>query len=248
MSTAARRQRLLHLLHRSSLTVPQAAEKLGISERTAYRDVAALRDEGHSIEGSPGPGGGVRLARGSRPQPVHFEVAEIIGLALSVAVMKATPGLPFSVGAEAALDRARRALSRERQLAMQRIERRILVGDPSTSIVIEGLGQVDARLLAQFEAAFTGQLALEFAYTDRNGASTVRKIECVALLLRHPAWYILAWDLRKDAPRMFRMDRIANARASHRILAPHALSTLIREAAPDARNVEHGFLGPSLLG
>ena len=28
------------------------------------------------------------------------------------------------------------------------------------------------------------------------------------MLLRAPVWYIVAWDLGKDVPRLFRMDRI----------------------------------------
>ena len=88
-----------------------------MSERTAYRDIGALREAGHDIEATPGPGGGVGVAPDSRPRPVHFEVAEIVGLTLSLAILKASPHMPFAKSAEAALDRARGALSAARQRA-----------------------------------------------------------------------------------------------------------------------------------
>ena len=105
MTTALRRDRLLNLLYRGSTTVPTVADTLGVSERTVYRDIAALRDAGHHIQATPGPGGGVRVAPDARPRAVHFEVAEIIGLTLSVAILRATPHLPFAASASAATRR-----------------------------------------------------------------------------------------------------------------------------------------------
>jgi predicted DNA-binding transcriptional regulator YafY len=187
MNTAARRQRMLDLLHRGTTTVPQMAEVLGISDRTAYRDIGALREDGYSIRATSGPGGGVSLDLDSRPRPVHFEVGEILGLALSVAILRATPGMPFAASAERALDRARRALSRERQRSMQRLQRRILVGDVASNAIREGLGDVDPELLGVFEEAFANQRSLCFDYVDRFGAPSEREAECVAIFLRHPA-------------------------------------------------------------
>ena len=153
--------------------------------------------------------GGVRISPDSRPRPVHFEVSEIIGLALSVAILKATPHMPFAQSAEAALDRARRALSSDRQRAMQRLERRILIGAPASDRTKTSLGAVDDVLLSVFERCFTMALVMTFDYVDRFGAPTSRRIECVALVLQAPVWYVVAWDLDKDAPRTFRMDRIS---------------------------------------
>ena len=224
MNTAARRDRLLNLLHRGATTVPAMAERLGVSERTAYRDVSALRDAGHVIHATPGPGGGVRIAPDSRPRPVHFEVAEIIGLALSVAILKATPHMPFAKSAEAALDRARRALSSDRQRAMHRLQRRILIGQPASDLTKTTLGSVDDTLLSVFERCFTSGRLMSFDYIDRFGAATTRRIECVALVLHAPAWYVVSWDLDKHAPRMFRMDRISGPECGGALVTQHPLS------------------------
>lgn len=226
MKTAVRRDRILNLLHRGATTVPVIAQQLGVSERTAYRDISALRDAGHEIDATSGPGGGVRVSPSSRPRPVHFEVAEIIGLALSVAMMRATPHMPFASSAQAALDRARRALSSERQRAITRLQRRILVGSVASDPVQLSLGSVDSTLLMVFERCFTQGLVMTFDYVDRFGACSCRQIECVALILHAPAWYVVAWDLDKDARRMFRMDRISHPASGVTLTVQHTMSVL----------------------
>lgn len=232
MNTVTRRDRLLNLLYRRATTVPVVAQTLGVSERTVYRDIATLRAAGHDIQATPGPGGGVRIAPEARPRAVHFEVAEIVGLALAVAVLKATPHTPFADSAVAALDRARLALSPERRRAMRTLEQRILVGTPSSERVRASLGPVDSRLLSMFERCFTGGRSMVFGYVDAGGASSSRHVECVALVLHTPAWYILAWDLDRDAKRLFRMDRITAPACGGVLHRPHALAELLTEVAP----------------
>jgi len=204
---------------------------MGVSERTVYRDIALLREAGHDIQATPGPGGGVRVAPDSRPRAVHFEVAEIIGLTLSVAVLKATPHLPFAGSAEAALDRARRALSPERRRALRQLERRILVGTPASERVRASVGPIDDTLLTVFERCFTGSLAMAFDYLDADRVPSSRCIECVALVLHDPTWYILAWDLHKDASRLFRMDRIAAPTSGGPLVGPHPLPEVMPQVS-----------------
>jgi len=233
MTTSMRRDRLLGLLHRGSTTVPAAAVALGVSERTIHRDIAALRERGHDVQATPGRGGGVGIAPESRPRPVHFEVDEVVGLALSLAVLEATPHRPFARSAEAAVDRARQALSAERQRALRRLLRRIFVGVPATEPVRESLGPVDDAVLSVFERCFTHAKAMAFDYVDRGGASSSRRVECLALLHHPPAWYVVAWDLDRDASRVFRMDRITAAAPGDALVGRHALAEVIPQGPDD---------------
>ncbi|MBX2798167.1 MAG: WYL domain-containing protein [Myxococcales bacterium] len=233
MNTAARRDRLLCLLYRGATTVPAVADTLGVSVRTAYRDISCLRDAGHDIRATPGPGGGVRIASGSRPRAVRFEVAEVIGLALSVAVLRATPNMPFSRSAEAALDRARRALPRDRQQAIQRLQRRILIGVPSSERTVLTVGEIDDVVLSVFERCFTGARVMAFDYVDRSGVRSSRQIECIALVHHAPIWYVVAWDLDKDASRIFRLDRISAPSCGPELVRQHLLAEVTGQAARD---------------
>ncbi len=243
MNTAARRDRLLNLLHRGATTVPAVADKLGVSERTVYRDISALRASGHTVHATPGPGGGVRIAPDSRPRAVHFEVDEIMGLTLSVAILKATPHVPFARSAEAALDRARRALSADRQRAIQRLQRRVLIGRPASDRTKLTLGTVDEELLAVFERCFTGGRVLAFDYADAHGVPSSRRIECIALVLEAPCWYVVAWDLDKDAPRTFRMDRMSAPVSAGTLSETHSLAEAMDHTCPEAYGAYGDWVG-----
>lgn len=223
--------------------MPAIAREVRVSERTVYRDISVLRRAGHDIHAAPGPGGGVSISPDSRPRPVHFEVAEIIGLALSVAVVKATPHMPFAKSAEAALDRARRALSAERQRALQRLLRRVLIGEPASERTLTSLGQVDDDLLSVFERCFTGGRIMSFDYIDRFGASTSRRIECVALVLHAPVWYVVAWDVDKNAPRTFRMDRISAPACREPLAAQHPLAEVTAVACLQTEEADMSWMG-----
>jgi len=233
MKTTTRRDRLLNLLRRQATTVPTVAEALGVSDRTIYRDIAALREAGHDIQATSGPGGGVRIAPDDRPRPVRFEVDEVVGLALSVAILRATPHLPFARSAQAGLDRARLALSAEKRRAIRRLERRILVGAPSSEPVRRSVGPVDDRVLSVFEVCFTSSRSMAFEYVDAADQASSRSIECIALVLNPPAWYILAWDLDKDACRLFRMDRIAAPTSGEPLLHRHSLDQVLPQVDPE---------------
>jgi len=191
-----------------------------------------LRDAGHDILATPGLGGGVRVARDTRPRAVHFEVEEIIGLALSLAILRATPSMPFAKSADAALDRARMALSAARRRALVELERRVFVGAPSSARVAQTVGEVDDTVLVVFERCFTGSRAMSFAYQSGDGARSTRRIECVALVLNPPTWYVVAWDLDKDAKRLFRLDRMSSPTAGAELAVTHALDAVVPEIDP----------------
>lgn len=83
---------------------------------------------------------------------------------------------------------------------------------------------VRAEVLQAFEEAFHRGKSLSFAYVDRRGTPSHRHVEPHGLLLQAPAWYLLAYDLERDAPRMFRLDRMAEPRLGERDFLPRPLS------------------------
>jgi predicted DNA-binding transcriptional regulator YafY len=79
----SRTRRLLDLIqilrgHRFPVTGAHLAEELGISLRTLYRDIAALQEQGASIEGEPGLG--YVLRPGFMLPPLMFTEEEIEAL------------------------------------------------------------------------------------------------------------------------------------------------------------------------
>ncbi len=198
---------------RGSSTVPELAARFDVSQRTIHRDVLALRERGIPVDGEPGRGGGLRLDPVRSLAPIRLELEEIVGLVLAVTLASSETSLVFGRDARTAVDKIMAALPEARARDLRRLLSRVLVAQPASTAVRQGLGPVPAAVLRQFEAAFHARSALGFRYVDRHGNRTSRRAEPHGLLVQSPAWYLLAFDLDRGAPRMFRLDRIRHPRA-----------------------------------
>jgi predicted DNA-binding transcriptional regulator YafY len=215
MATAAHiRQRLdalrLALADGEARTLEALCDMLATSRRTLLRDVAALRDLGVPIESATGRGGGIRLGATHRAHAVSFASDEIVALWLTTTLARLTLGLPWGKAANDGLNRLFSTLPARRVRELRALCDRVVVGPLATTAVRESARAPVPELLLQVEQAFTHRYGLAFNYEDRHGARTRRRVEPHGLLLQVPVWYILAFDLQRDAPRAFRMDRISN--------------------------------------
>lgn len=197
---------------RETVTIETIASELGVTPRTVYRDLALLRDRGMPVVGDPGPGGGVRLHRDRGVTAVHLATAEVVSLWLAARLSAVTSELPWSAEARSGMTKLLDSLPREKVKELRLLCRRILVGQPASPRVRERAGSPPRSLLGLFERAFTSGVALAFAYVDREGRPSTRRIEPHGLVVEPPVWYIAALDLDKQEPRTFRMDRISHPR------------------------------------
>jgi predicted DNA-binding transcriptional regulator YafY len=92
-----------------------------------------------------------------------------------------------------------------------------------------------------FEEAFSHGVGLGFAYSDRDGQPSQRRVEPHGLLVEPPVWYVLARDVDKRKPRTFRMDRISRPRVLPDIVFRPDVS-VIRAQLPD-QNRWHPLIG-----
>jgi len=235
VDSAGRRDSLIRLLRRRGPSVvADLANQLGVSRRTVLRDLASLRARGFNISGDGGPGGGVQLDPNSVLLSSQLAAEEVVALVLSVAVMRAAPWIPFAAGAERALMKIEGALPAKRVRQLRHVMRRILIGDPVGPDAAVVANAVDPSLLPAFERAFTASRVMNFGYVDREGRRSRRRVEPHGLLIRAPLWYVVAWDLDKDAARLFRMDRVRHPVVSESSFGPRPID-LVARVCPDAR-------------
>ncbi len=221
MSRAKRMLDLSELLRASEATTVDAiAHELGVSRRTVFRDIAALRDRGWPIVSDPGPGGGVRLERQRGVASVHLGTQEAVTLWVACQLSISAGQLPWSASAQSALNKILSSLPAPRAKELRQLVKRVVVGRPASPRVVEQLGQPPRELLAAFERGFSRAQCLRFDYTDRHKRTTRRTIEPHGLLVEPPAWYILARDVDRQVARVFRMDRIARPRLLTRTFTP----------------------------
>src|SRR5688572_26311657 len=208
-----RAERLLELSDllrgRETTTVAELAAELGVSRRTLLRDLASLRERGMPITGDAGPGGGIRLEGERGLAAVHLSLSEIVAIWLGARLSRAASELPWGDAADTALAKLLAHLPGTKARALRALCRRVIVGQPASAKTREGAGVVPRQLLGLFERAFSNGIGLGFQYTDREGKTTTRRVEPHGLLAEPPVWYVLARDVDKAEPRMFRMDRIS---------------------------------------
>lgn len=211
---AARLERLDLLASRLKsedvMTTSGLAEEFGVSLRTMARDIALLRDRGLPVEADRGRGGGVRLARHWGVGRLVLTYREAVDLLVSLAIAEQLQS-PWMI---ANLDSIRRKLSASfSPLLKDRIgglRRRILVGRPASSAVLQGFS-VRAPDDGDLLTAFLELRLLRVHYRDVQGRDTERSIEPQLLLLNYPVWYVIGWDHTRGAVRSFRCDRIVAA-------------------------------------
>jgi predicted DNA-binding transcriptional regulator YafY len=198
-SAVGRTLRLLELLAaRPSWSAAELAERLEVSTRTVRRDVTRLLDLGYTVESRPGPGGHYALRPGNRIPPLVFQDDEAATL---VAALRMAEGV-------LAGDAAQRVLDRLSQVLPRRLGGVVDTASAGSEYADGEHGDVDPRTLATLLRAAGQDLVLRFAYRDRHGDRTRRRVEAVRCLYARGRWYVLAHDLDAGDWRVFRLDRV----------------------------------------
>jgi predicted DNA-binding transcriptional regulator YafY len=236
-TTSARLLSLLSLLQaRRDWPGPVLAARMEVSARTVRRDVDRLRELGYPIAGVKGPDGGYRLEAGADLPPLLFDDDQAV--ALTVALQMATTA---GAGIE---DAAIRALSTVRQVMPARLRRRI-DAVAVTRIRPPGAGaepEVDPGTLAAIGAAVHAGEVLRFDYASPEATEETatgsgrasappgpvkpappRRAEPHHLVTWGGRWYLVAWDLDREAWRTFRVDRLRPRELTGPRFAPREL-------------------------
>jgi predicted DNA-binding transcriptional regulator YafY len=100
---------------RTGVTAEQLAERFGVTVRTIYRDLDALRDASLPLQAERGPGGGYALDRAYTLPPVNFTPREAAILVVLGRFATETRLVPFVDTLESALSKVRGALTAGQQ-------------------------------------------------------------------------------------------------------------------------------------
>ena len=184
----------------------ELTERLGVSARTLRRDVDRLRSLGYPVDATPGAAGGYRLATGAHLPPLLLDDEEAVAIAV---------GLRTAAGAsiDGIDDTALRALAKLEQVLPDRLRRRVhAVHSNIVSLQWGGGPTVDADALAVLALACRDTEQVRFDYRRRDGDDSSRLVEPHQLVSTGRRWYLVAWDVRRDDWRTFRLDRLERPR------------------------------------
>ncbi|WP_189033266.1 helix-turn-helix transcriptional regulator [Nocardia rhizosphaerihabitans] len=201
LETSARLLELLSLLQlKRDWTSSELAGRLDVSTRTVRADIGKLRSLGYPVDARPGVAGGYRLAAGTAMPPLLLDDDEAVAVAVGLGAV-ATQRL----GVE---ETSLTALAKLEQVLPSRLRRRVEAVREATSTVPGAEPPLELSVLGAVAAAIRGHERLRFEYTKHGGSAGARHTEPQRLVSWGPLWYLLAWDLDRDAWRVFRVDRM----------------------------------------
>jgi len=209
-----RTDRLYALVEELRAAAPQwrsassLAEHFEVSTRTIERDLSALQQAGVPIYATPGRRGGYALDLQHTLPPLNLSAAEVAAVASALAVPTATP---FVHAGRTALQKILAVLREGDAGSTRELAARVRLFDSA---------QDRNQPLAAVERAIVERHVLDIDYVDKTDAATTRTVEPVAVLGVQPHWYLWGFCRLRQAPRVFRLDRIRTA-------------TILEERAPD---------------
>ena len=202
MSTSARLLRLLGLLQsRRDWGGDELAARLGVTARTVRNDVDRLRGLGYPVDATPGRGGGYRLGPGATLPPLLLEDDEAVAVAVG---LRAAAGGDIAGVEETSL----RALLKLEQVLPSRLRRRVRAVHAAVAPPAARGPALDADVLTRLAAAIRDTERVRFDYLRHDGTAGARLVEPQRLVHARGRWYLLAWDVDRDAWRTFRADRL----------------------------------------
>lgn len=180
------------------LTAQMLAERLEVTKRTVYRDVADLIGSGVPIEGEAGVGYVMRA--GYDLPPLMFNSDEIVALVAGARMIRAWGGASMAANAEEALIKIEAVLSDEARAKAATV--------PIHAFTMGDMGEDVRTNIDRIEAASDGNIRLDLDYADKDGMTSARVIRPLGLWFWGKVWTVVGWcELRNDF-RMFRLDRI----------------------------------------
>lgn len=179
------------------VTAQQLAEKLEVSARTIYRDVADLIGNGVPIDGEAGFG--YIMQDGYDLPPLMFTHEEIVALVAGARMIRAWGGLDMADAAEEALVKIEAVLPEKTRTRADNVQ--------IHAFKMPAMDDETRARLDRIEAAIEGHERLRATYSDAAGIESVRPLCPLGLWFWGQTWTLVAWCELRDDFRMFRVDR-----------------------------------------
>jgi predicted DNA-binding transcriptional regulator YafY len=194
---------VMFLQGRRVVRASELAAHFEVTERTVYRDVAALSEAGVPIAGEAGVG--YSLMKGYQLPPVMFTAEEATSLFVGGELVKQFTDASLQAPMVSALEKLRAVLPRDRQEHVERLVRHTLVKGRSS-------GAPDPAAqpwLLPVQQGVVQRRVLRMAYrAPKDESDTCRDVEPLGVVFYGGAWYLVAWCRLRVDFRHFRIDRI----------------------------------------
>jgi predicted DNA-binding transcriptional regulator YafY len=197
------------------VTARQLGEKLEVSDRTIYRDIADLQSSGVPIDGEAGVG--YILREGFDLPPLMFTRDEIIALVAGARLVRAWGGASMARAAEEALIKIGAVVSDGDRRLLNRTE---------IHAISMNITPFEREMIDRMQKSADERAVIAIRYRDAEGRQSERDIRPLGLWFWGKVWTLVAWcEMRSDF-RAFRTDRIIDAKETGRIFRAERGKTL----------------------
>ncbi len=194
---------VMHLQGRRVVRAEDMAAHFEVSVRTIYRDIAALGEAGVPIAGEAGVG--YSLVRSYHLPPVMLTADEASALVVGAEMVRQFSDASLCGPMDAALDKLRAVLPRDRQEHVERLARQtVVIGRPALS----NQDPTAQPWLLAVQRAVAQRRVLRLSYRGRERAETLRDVEPLGVVCHGGTWHLVAWCRLRADVRHFRVDRI----------------------------------------
>ncbi|MEX0839038.1 MAG: YafY family protein [Parvibaculum sp.] len=218
------------------VTAQELAEKLEVSVRTIYRDVADLQASRVPIEGEAGLG--YVLRSGYELPPLMFTEDEIEALVFGARMVRAWGDAAFTQAADAAVAKIRAVLP-------ERLER---IAETTRVTVAPGrTNQKDgySRHLSPVRRAIRERRKLSIDYEALSGERSRRIVRPLGLAFFGPFWMLAAWCEKRDDFRTFRIERIGTMKITEEMFKDEKGKTMEDFIARPSESAYSGLPQPN---
>ncbi len=217
-------------------TAAYLAQRLEVSERTVYRDIADLQHQGVPIEGEAGVG--YRLGHGFDLPPLMFSEDEARALVASVRMAQVWQDPVLAQASLVALGKILSVLPATARAAAQSMA---IYAPPS------GLEPAVQATLQTLREAAQEHRKIQMTYRDASEQMTQRTVRPLGCFYWGKVWTLAAWCENRNGFRSFRLDRMVQVQRQSdktglfRDEPGKTLADYLRAAAPaGARNQLEG--------
>ncbi len=206
-SQAARLHDVIRILEaRYGATVDELADECGVTRRTVYRDLDAIRDAGYPLVSDPEADGRTlyRFMTGfKKTPPITFSLDELMTLYLCRGQLGFLKGTPFQDDLDAIFGRIHSSLPPRSVAHLERIAETV-------SPKFQGERDYAAKkeLLQELRRALLYQYRLDLFYSPARRATETYRFDPYTLLFYDGALYLGGYAHNRGALRLFLVDRI----------------------------------------
>ncbi len=198
-------QIILLLRAEQLITAKTMADRLQVSERTIYRDIADLMRCGTPIEGEAGVG--YALKKGFDLPPLMFTEEEITAISLGAQMVSNWTDEGLAAAAKQVLDKVSAVLPQRLKPKIRKSN--IFAPNIHPSKIIQ-------KHMAQLRPAINRRNTIKLIYRKGDGEVSNRRLRPLCLAFIAPHWLLTGWcELRNDF-RNFRLDRILSLKIETR--------------------------------